>query len=189
MGMAKQDFDSIAGSSSEAVHKATGRDWAGWVKALDKEKAGDLPHKEIAILVRDKFGAGDWWAQMVTVGYERIKGLRVKNQKADGYEISVSKTVNTDALTALEAFTDAKRLKKWLGKSMKLRTAAAGKSARFDGPEAGGVVSLWLTSKGPAKTSVSLQHSKLAAESDAETMREYWKSAMEKYKAYLEDGQ
>ncbi len=184
--MAKLEYDDVAGSSSEAVRKATGKDWAGWVKALDKEKAQALAHKDIAILVRDKFGVGDWWAQMVTVGYERIKGLRVKNQKADGFEVSASKTVAVDAVTALEAFTDAKRLKAWFGKTMKLRTASAGKSARFDSPEGVGVVSLWLTAKAADKTSVSLQHMQLPDEASAEKMRAYWKAALEKYKIYLE---
>lgn len=184
--MASGDYDEIAGSSSEAVHKATGKDWAAWTKALDKEKAHTLPHKEIAILVHEKFGVGDWWAQMVTVGYERIKGLRVKNQKADGFEVSASKTVAVDAITALEAFTDSKRLQSWFGETMKLRTANAGKSARFDAPEEGGVVSLWLTPKGPAKTSLSLQHSQLPDEASVERMRAYWKAALDRYKTYLE---
>lgn len=184
--MAKAEYDRIAGSSSEAVKKATGRDWAEWVKALDKEKAQTLPHKDIAAMLHQKFGVGDWWAQMVTVGYERIKGLRVKNQKADGFEVSASKTVAVDAVTALEAFTDAKRQKAWFGKSMKLRTASAGKSARFDAPEAGGVVSLWLTVKAADKTSVALQHSQLADEASVEKMRAYWKAALDRYKSYLE---
>lgn len=184
--MANGDYDAIAGSSSEAVKKATGKDWAGWVKALDKVKAQTLPHKEIAAMLQGEFGVGAWWAQMVTVGYERVKGLRVKNQKLDGFEVSASKTVAVDAVTALEAFTDAKRLRAWFGKSMKLRTANAGKSARFDAPEAGGVVSLWLTAKAPGKTSVALQHSQLADEASVEKMRAYWKAALDRYKNYLE---
>jgi uncharacterized protein YndB with AHSA1/START domain len=187
--MAKAEYDTIAGSSSEAVKKATGQDWAGWVKTLDKENAQKLPHKEIAAMLHEKFDVSEWWAQMVTVGYERIKGLRVKNQKADGFEVSASKTVAVDAVVALEAFTDAKRLKTWFGKTMKLRTSNAGKSARFDAPEetgCGGVVSLWLTAKAADKTSVALQHSQLADEASVETMRAYWKAALDRYKSYLE---
>jgi hypothetical protein len=184
--MAKREYDEIAGSSSDAVLKATGKDWAAWVKALDKEKAHTLPHKDIAVMLRDRFGVGDWWAQMVTVGYERIKGLRVKNQKADGFEVSASKTVAVDAVTALEAFTDAKRLKAWFGKTMKLRTVSAGKSARFDAPAGGGVVSLWLTAKAADKTGVALQHMQLPDEASAEKMRAYWKAALDKYKTYVE---
>lgn len=170
--------------SGASVAKATGKSWEEWVSLLDQEKAHLLPHKEIALLAHQKFGIAPWWAQMVTVGYERIKGLRAKNEKADGFEISASKTVAVDAVTALEAFTDPQRLKKWLGASMKLRTANPGKSARFDGPEAGGVVAIWLTVKGPEKTSVSVQHSQLA-QSDAPRMKAYWKAALERYLSFL----
>ena len=37
--------------------------------------AAKLEHGAIARLVSEH-GAGDWWSQMVTVGYERIRGLR-----------------------------------------------------------------------------------------------------------------
>jgi hypothetical protein len=122
---------------------------------------------------------------MLTVGYERIKGLRVKNQKADGFEISVSKTVAVNALQALAAFTEAPRLLAWYGQPLSLRTATPGKSARFDGPSSRGVVILWLTPKGPHKTAVNLQHAQLT-ESEAPTMRAHWKAALEKYKLYVE---
>jgi hypothetical protein len=70
----ESDLASVAGMSDVAVKKATGRDWAAWVKVLDAAGATSKPHREIVKIVN----AGSWWSQMVTVGYERIRGLRDK---------------------------------------------------------------------------------------------------------------
>ena len=43
-----------------------------------------MPHKEIARYVREKFAVSGWWAQTITVGYERIRGLREKGQRRSG---------------------------------------------------------------------------------------------------------
>ena len=46
--------------------------------------AAKWPHKEIASFLHDQ-DCGDWWSQMVAVGYEQARGLRVKHQTADGF--------------------------------------------------------------------------------------------------------
>jgi len=59
------------------------------VRLLDADNAAALPHREIAALVHEKHGVGSWWTQMVTVGYERLKGLRDRGQQRSGaYEVS-----------------------------------------------------------------------------------------------------
>ena len=71
-----------AGVSDEAVAKATGRDWNGWLAALDRAGASTLAHKEIAALLNGKLGvASGWWSRMIAVGYEQARGLRDRYQK------------------------------------------------------------------------------------------------------------
>ena len=70
----------LAGMSDAKLKAATGCDWASWVKALDYAGADNWPHREIARYVSEKFKTPSWWTQTVAVGYERIKGLRVKGQ-------------------------------------------------------------------------------------------------------------
>ncbi|HSL70724.1 MAG TPA: hypothetical protein VK864_10815, partial [Longimicrobiales bacterium] len=69
-------YAAIAGKSDAAVKAKTNRDWAEWVHALDGLGADQLTHSEIARTVHEKFDVPSWWTQTVTVGYERIKGLR-----------------------------------------------------------------------------------------------------------------
>jgi hypothetical protein len=52
------DYASNAGRSDDTVRAKTGRDWSGWVRALDELNAATLEHGAIARLVQDQFGVG-----------------------------------------------------------------------------------------------------------------------------------
>ena len=68
--------------SDAAVRAATGKDWAGWFDVLDKAKAASLSHKDIVKRLNGMHKVPGWWAQNVTVNFERARGLRAKHQKA-----------------------------------------------------------------------------------------------------------
>ena len=89
---AREDGERLNGISSAAVAKKTGRTWQEWLKLLDVAGAKKLDHKGI-VQIAAKHGAGPWWQQMVTVGYEQARGLRAKNETVSGYQISVTKTL------------------------------------------------------------------------------------------------
>src|SRR5512141_590280 len=86
------DYAARAGMSDASVRSATGRGWAEWVALLDSAAAASKPHRDI---VRHAAGPSvtSWWSQMVTVGYERIRGLRERGQRRGGsYEAGKSRT-------------------------------------------------------------------------------------------------
>src|SRR6476661_8229996 len=89
-----------ASISSEAVKAKTGKDWDEWFGVLDRDKAEQLDHKEIARLLCNKHELSAWWAQMVTVGYERARGIRKVHETKQGFVASISRTmpVNREAL-------------------------------------------------------------------------------------------
>src|SRR4051812_30391687 len=90
---AKIDYARLAGMSDVKVKEKTGRTWKRWVRTLDHHGAEKLSHREIAELVGKRYKVPDWWTQTVTVGYERIKGLRARGQRRDGsFETSKSRT-------------------------------------------------------------------------------------------------
>ncbi len=41
------------------------------VRLLDRTGAKEMAHRDIATLLHEKYGVPEWWAQMVTVGYEQ----------------------------------------------------------------------------------------------------------------------
>ena len=84
--------------------------------ASSMQTAPRLASPDIAVLVREELGVGDWWAQAVTVGYERIKGLRERGQRRDGiYEANKSKTFAVPVRTLFRAWADTQTRKRWLG--------------------------------------------------------------------------
>src|SRR4051794_4569208 len=112
--MPKTD-DVYAGISSDAVRAKTGRTWKEWFAVLDKAGAGAWPHKDIARHLHDKCDCPDWWSQMVTVGYEQARGLRVRHQKCDGeFSASVSKTLSVPVSALFAAWNEPKLRAKWL---------------------------------------------------------------------------
>jgi hypothetical protein len=182
----KGKADTYAGISSPAVKKATGKTWAQWLVLLDKAGAKKLPHKEIALLLHHKIKVPDWWGQMVAVGYEQARGLRVRHQKTDGFEVSVSKTMAAPVDRAFAAWKDAALREQWLPRTpLTVRKATPHKSIRIVWSD-DTLVSVNFWPKGPLKCQVVPQHGKLGTPEAAEKMKLYWAEKLEALRAFLE---
>jgi hypothetical protein len=71
------EYAAIAGITDQTLKEKTGCTWERWVRALDHYHADELPHAEIATLIKTKYKkTPSWWTGRVAAGYERIKGLR-----------------------------------------------------------------------------------------------------------------
>lgn len=172
---AKTDYAKLAGISDAAIKEKTGCTWERWVKSLDYYGADKMPHREIAALVSQKYKVPSWWTQTVTVGYERIKGLRARGQQRDGtYEASKSRTFNVPVSTLFKAWSDGNIRERWLeGAGEKIRTATEPKSMRI-GWSDGTIVAVGFSSKGKSKSSVAVQHTKLPDRDTADRLKQYW---------------
>ncbi len=172
---AESDFAALAGMSDEAVRAATGCDWKRWVRTLDAIDATSMPHREIAEYIHDKWKISGWWAQTVTVGYERIRGLREIGQRRGGsYEANKSKTLPVPVTKLYRAFSVARTRNRWLpGVKMTVRKTTPEKSMRIT-LEDGTSVEIYFTAKGEKKSQVAIQHRKLATKSDSAKMKDYW---------------
>lgn len=168
-------YAKLAGMSDAVVKEKTGCQWDRWVKALDHYGATELPHREIVDLVQSKYHVGDWWAQMVTVGYERIKGLRARGQRRDGsYEATKSRTFKVPLATLHHAFADAATRRKWLKETdARVRTSTPPKSIRL-GFADGSIVAVGFTSKGDGRSMVALSHAKLHSKDEADAVKQQW---------------
>ena len=184
--VAPSDYAKIAGMSDDVVKEKTGCTWERWVYALDRHHASDLSHREIAALVNEKYKVGPWWGQMVTVGYERIKGLRERGQRRSGtYEAGKSRTYNVPVTTLFDAWADARRRKRWMnGAKVKVRTATAPKSMRLAWDD-GTVVVVGFLAKGPSKSTVAVTHEKLPDKETANRLKEYWAERLDSLSAVL----
>jgi hypothetical protein len=169
------DYAKIAGRSDALLKEKTGCSWERWVKALDRAKAYTWPHREIAKHVQERYRIPGWWAQTVTVGYERIKGLRAVGQRRDGsFEANKSKTLAVSIERLYQAFDDKRTRARWLpGVDLTVRTAARNKSMRITWPDRTSLV-VGFTRKGAGKSEVALQHGKLPDRDAQAHMKEYW---------------
>ena len=104
----QKQYAELAGMSNAVILEKTGRTWEDWVRVLDGHGADRMAHSEIAKLLSTTYKVPSWWTQMVTVGYERLKGLRARGQRRDGtYEASKSRTFDVPVTTLFEAWADA----------------------------------------------------------------------------------
>jgi len=167
------DYATLAGMSDASVRKQTGRTWADWVAVLDGERAAQKPHGEIAKIV-SSLGTPDWWSQMVTVGYERIRRLREKGQRRDGgYEASKSRTYNVPVATLFKAFRSTRRRNQWLPVKAVVRSSAPHKRVRLEWADKT-VVQVGFLDKGRSKSAVAIQHQKLRDKAAAVAMKKSW---------------
>jgi hypothetical protein len=119
--------------SDEAIRRGTGRGWEEWFDLLDEAGAAERPHKENARWLREQQEIGGWWAQSVTVSYERARGLRAVGERPAGFSVTAQKTVAVPVDRLYEAFVDESQRARWLpGGELRERTATKPKSARFD---------------------------------------------------------
>ena len=178
------DYAQLAGLTDTSVLKRTGRTWAEWVRVLDAARATERPHKEIALYV-SSLGTPDWWSQMVTVGYERIRGLRVKGQRRSGtYEASKSRTFAVPVETLFAAFANARTRRMWLPVNVTVRTAVPHKSMRLTWDDDSRAL-LGFVSKGAAKSMVAVQHEKLRDKATADALRIAWSGYFDRLAEHL----
>jgi hypothetical protein len=172
--------------SDAAVLAKTGRTWAQWGTVLDRAKASAMTHREIASLLHAKFGVGDWWAQMVTVGYERARGRRAVNETAQGFRAHVSRTVGASAKAVHRAWIDESARAEWLkGQRFTVRSSSAGKSVRLTWPDET-TVEVVITAKGAQRSIVAVQHNKLTGAAAVRGAKSFWAARLDALRALLE---
>lgn len=171
----KAQWPELAGMRDEAVQAKTGRTWAQWVKALDEQQAWQWTHRDIAKRLGEQNDTVSlWWAQTITVGYERIRGLRDVGQRRGGaYDANKTRTFAVDVATLYRMFADARRRRGWLTEGLtKIRTSKVNVSMRLDW-DGGTRVMLYFTDKGP-KSSVSIQHTNLPDKAAVAAAKQAW---------------
>jgi hypothetical protein len=166
----------------------TGRPYREWFAELDEWGAVGREHKEIAAWLMNEQGVRGWWAQHITVEYERARGLREKGQGRDGFfTVNASKTVAVPVEELFAAVTDAARREEWLpGVVLRERTATPHRNARFDWGEGSTRVIVGFEVKGERKSVVALQHERLPEAETAATMKAFWRERLSGLKALLE---
>jgi uncharacterized protein YndB with AHSA1/START domain len=173
--------------SDEAVQAKTGKNWKQWFAVLDKAGAKNMTHQEIAKYLSEKQIVPSWWCQMVTVNYEQQTGRRMNNERPDGFQISVSRTVNVPLAKLYKTFATDKSRSVWLGENnIQVRKTTPNKSMRVTWSDQKTSLEINFYPKAADKSQVVVQHSKLANASAAAKMKTYWTKALDRLRESLE---
>ena len=173
--------------SDDALIARTGQPWEHWYRLLEAWGAADRPHGEIARFLNVDHGVDGWWSQEVTVRYEMAIGRRRPGQRADGFELSASKTVGVPLERLFAAFVDDEQRSAWLEAPLRVRSSnptANVATARFDwtgGPER---VTAWFSPKG-GRTTVAIAHQRLPSAEARDAARAFWRGALASLARYL----
>jgi len=173
------NYAEIAGMSDASVKQATGCTWERWVKALDKAGAAEKSHRDIAKLVAF-FGTPNWWTQMVTVGYERIRGLRDKGQqRSGGYQATKSRTVNVPVSQLYAAFANPRTRRRWLDVNATVKSVSPKKRVRLAWDD-GTFAIAGFYERGAGKSMVAVEHHKLPDKASAAAKKKAWGEAFDR---------
>ena len=189
-----------AGSSKGSVSDAKSLEKTGygldhWFEVLDRFGAVEKGHTAAARHLYDAHHVAGWYAQGITVAYERARGVRALNQRRDGeYEVSVSKVVVADTMDVIEAFTETRRRRHWVeGVDARLvgafsaaldSPASRGFVVRADGQARfrykwdGAIVQLYVLPKPGGKVSVVVVNTRLSGAAMVDERREQWRIAL-----------
>ena len=173
--------------SNESVRKATGRGWDEWFDILYDAGALGWKHPDIARWVVAEHGISGWWAQSVTVGFERARGLRAEHERPSGFSLSATKTVDVPVERLYEAFTNGKRRNAWLGHAVRVRSSTAPRTINLDWGD-GSRVAARFRAHGQAKSQVALQQDPLSDAAAVEVLRALWRPRLADLKKRLEGG-
>jgi hypothetical protein len=191
------------GTVSDArAREKTGHGLDYWFNVLDRFGAVDKGHSAAARHLFDVHGVSGWYAQGITVAYERARGVRAVNQRCDGaFEVSVSKVLPAATATVIKAIADTRNRRRWASNVdpqlvKALSSALSGKNsrgfvvrpdglARFRYKWDDTTVQFYVVPKTAAKVSLTVQHTKLATAETVDERREQWRGAFTALAEYV----
>jgi uncharacterized protein YndB with AHSA1/START domain len=169
-----------------AILAATGKPWRHWFAMLDRAGAKTKDHRSIVAILSKVRGLSGWWQQMITVAYERARGLRKKHETARGYTANISKTLQVPLASLYAAWSEPERQQGWLGSpAPQVRSARPEQSLRLTWHD-GSKVLVFFADKGENKSTVTVSHEKLPNARSVLQYKIFWKDALSRLEAVLE---
>lgn len=193
---------SRGGLSDAKSREKTGQGLDHWFDVLDRFDAVQKGHTAAARHLYDVHGVDGWYAQGITVAYERARGVRAINQRRDGgYEVSVSKVLPVATPDVIKAFAESRRRRKWIADTdprlVTALSAALDRSsskgfvvkpngqARLRYPWDSTIVEVYLLPKAGDKSSIVVVSKKLGSQAIVDERRAQWRTALGALAAFL----
>ena len=193
---------SKGGLSDAKSREKTGHGLEHWFDVLDRFDAVQKGHTAAARHLSDTHGVDGWYAQGITVAYERARGVRAINQRRDGgYEVSVSKVLPVATPDVVKAFAESRRRRKWIadtdprlvtalssaldGSASKGFVVKPNGQARLRYPWDSTIVEVYLLPKAGDRSSIVVVSKKLGSQTIVAERRAQWRTALGALAAFL----
>ena len=172
-----------------ALRAATGKGWDEWLTLLDAAGAARqaFDHQKVLDLAMQSLPeSAGWWGQMVSVGYERVRGLREKHESCSGdFQSTLSKTFQVPLFAAFAAWADASLRGQWLdAPGLDFTKLNAGKNIRARWPD-GALLDIRFNATGPDKCQIVVDTMKLTDAEAVAKAKAFWQSQFERLQQYL----
>lgn len=169
----------------ESVKKATGKGWIEWFKLLDEEGLAAMPHAEIVNIITEKHSVPGWWAQSITVEYERYLGRRQVGQVKDGtFQTAVSKTLPGNTNQVFKLWLNAVLDVEVFNSIPLAGKPAISKSEKWSywrgDLQDGSKVTVTVGTKTAEKSILTFSNEKLKSKDDIEPWKSFWKDFINK---------
>lgn len=173
----------------EALRAATGKDWSEWFAVLDAAGAAArrLDHQRVWDLAMQSLPeTAGWWGQMVSVGYERARGLREKHESCSGeFQATSSKTFPVPLFAAFAAWADAGLRGAWLdAPGLTFTKLNAGRNIRARWPN-GALLDIRFNATGPDKCQIVVDTMKLDDGNAVQQAKAFWQAQFERLQKYF----
>ncbi len=187
------------GAVSEAkCLEKTGHGFDYWFGVLDRFGAPAKGHTLAAKHLLNDHEVSAWYAQSITVAYERARGLRKINQLGDGgFAVSVSRTLPVARGQASDALAHKTKRQKWaddiepsvaktlddaLTQKRLIRDDAVSR-IRYRTDE--GAIEIRISDKDGGRSSITVAVSRLGDAKKVEVHRKHWRQALDAFKQHL----
>ena len=160
--------------SDAVIREHTDRGWDEWRDLIDAWPGHEHGHAAVASWLQTEHDVDGWWAQAVTVGWERITGRRLPNQMSDGtFTANRSATITIDPVALRELLLDDDaRADLFPQLDPELRSRPTSKNIRV--ALGGGVAEIAIAAKGEKRATITVAHSKLSFPEDVAYWKAYW---------------
>ena len=175
----------VPSMSAAAVKARTGKDWQGWFRTLDKAGATKLTHAQIAQLLARKHRVPAWWSQMVSVEFERARGLRQRHETARGFSVAISRTMPAALAHLYAATAGAAERRKWFPTGVFEPTSQTRDKYLRGRWKQRARVEIGFLARAPGRSQVAVQVNRLGKKSEVEPLRAAWKAALSRLQLLL----
>ena len=165
-------------TSDERIRQRTGRGWEEWFEILDEWGAAERSHRE----------TGRWLAEQQSL-HPLAWNARRSRRATSAREVCANRARRTTATRSRPprrwecpsngstTQSSTRRSARWLPDGqLSERTATKPKSARFDWDEDQTQVNVTFLAKGENKSTIALEHRRMASAAEAERMKNYWRA-------------